>query len=99
METRNHVFKKIILLLGLILILTTILFANISKDVAIVLKSKGTVRVKKSTTNKWLDGKRGRRLDSDDLVRTSKNSLAAVMFTDDKTLLKVRESSTLVIIG
>ena len=99
METRNHVFKKIILLLGLILILTTILFANISKDVAIVLKSKGTVRVKKSTTNKWLDGKRGRRLDSDDLVRTSKNSLAAVMFTDDKTLLKVRESSTLVIKG
>ena len=99
METRNHVFKKLFLLLSLVIFLTTTLAANESKDVAIVLKSKGTVKVKSSTTKKWYTGKRGRRLDSGDVVKTSKNSLAAVMFTDDKTLLKVRENSTLAIKG
>jgi len=99
METRNHVFRKVLLFFIVLLNFNTISFADGSKDVAIVLKSKGTVRVKKSATNKWHSGKRGRRLDSGDLVKTSKNSLAAVMFTDDKTLLKVRENSTLAIKG
>lgn len=99
METRNHVFKKIILLFGLFLIFNTTTIADGSRDVAIVLKSKGNVRIKKSTTKKWLSGTRGRRLDSGDVVKTAKNSLAAVMFTDDKTLLKVRENSTLAIKG
>ncbi|MDW7679567.1 MAG: FecR family protein, partial [bacterium] len=73
--------------------------AQNSRDVAIILKSTGDVRVKKSATNRWSRGDRGFRLDSGDIIKTASNSLAAVMFTDDKSLLKVRDNSVLAIRG
>ena len=87
------------MLLGIFVVSHTYLIANDSKDVAIVLKSSGNVRVHQSATKKWFSGKRGRRLSSGDIVKTSKKSLAAVMFTDDKTLIKVRENSSIAIKG
>jgi len=99
MERMNHVLKYILMIFGVITILSGNSFANDSKDVALVLKSKGDVRVKKAATKKWYKGKRGYRLDSGDIIRTSSNSLAAIMFTDDKTLMKVRDNSSVAIKG
>jgi len=73
--------------------------AQTNNDVAIILKSKGKVKVKKGKVRNWREGRRGSRLDSGDIVRTFNQSLAAVMFTDDKSLLKVRDNSTLAIRG
>ncbi|NOZ60948.1 MAG: FecR domain-containing protein [Calditrichaeota bacterium] len=73
--------------------------AQITKDVAIVLKTSGDVRVKKVITKKWYYGKRGVRLDSGDIIKTADNSLAAIMFTDDKSLIKIRDKSMVAIRG
>ncbi len=99
MDTRNHVFRNLILLMSALLIFQATTIADGSKDVAIVLKSTGDVQVKEAGTKKWYSGDRGRRLNSGDIVKTSKSALVAVMFTDDKTLLKVRENSTIAIKG
>ena len=73
--------------------------AQITRDVAIMLKTSGDVRVKKAVNKKWYYGKRGIRLDSGDMIKTAKNSLAAVMFTDDKSVIKVRDKSLVAIRG
>ncbi len=73
--------------------------AQISRDVAIVLKTSGDVRVKKAVNKKWYYGKRGVRLDSGDIIKTAENSLAAIMFTDDKSLIKIRDKSLVAIRG
>jgi len=70
-----------------------------SEDVAIILKTKGDVKVKKEEEQKWFKGTRGIRLDSGDIVKTYEKSLAAIMFTDDKSLLKVRDNAALAIRG
>ena len=99
MEKSNYRYR-ILVFSGLILLfMYNLLFAQNSKDVAIVLKSNGDVRVKKKIKQKWYKGRRGFRLDSGDIIKTANNSLAAVMFTDDKSLLKVRNNSVLAIRG
>lgn len=70
-----------------------------SKDIAIILKSKGEVKLLKEKSKDWRDGRVGTRLDSGDMLKTAENSLAAVMFTDDKSLIKVRDNSSLAIRG
>ena len=99
MEKYNHVLRSVILIFIMLIIYNYSSAADGSKDLALVLKSKGDVKIKHSATNKWATGTRGIRLNSGDVVKTAKNSIAAVMFTDDKTLLKVRENSTLAIKG
>ncbi len=69
------------------------------KDVALVLKTAGKVELGKVGGNKWQLAKRGHRVDSGEVVRTSDNSLAALVFTDDKSLLKVRSNSNITIKG
>ena len=73
--------------------------AQSNDDVAIILKSKGKVKIRKEKNKGWYDGNRGRRLDSGDIIKTYEQALAAVMFTDDKSLLKVRDNSILAIRG
>ena len=93
-------FSSIIIIsFSFFLLITGSLQAQSNNDVAIILKSKGKVKVRKEKIQKWGDGKRGIRLDSGDIVKTYEQSLAAVMFTDDKSLLKVRDNSTLAIRG
>ena len=98
--------EKMKLIIKLVLIFCSFLFlkggslqAQSNDDVAIILKSKGKVKVQKEKIKDWHDGIRGFRLDSGDIVKTYEQSLAAVMFTDDKSLLKVRDNSTLAIRG
>ncbi|MFZ5517726.1 MAG: FecR family protein [Candidatus Zhuqueibacterota bacterium] len=66
---------------------------------AIVLKTSGKVTVKDAATKKWKDSQRGERLDSGDIVKTNENAFAAIMFTDDKTMLKVKDNSMVAIRG
>ena len=94
----NHIRKLIISALFFLLIGGSVR-AQANRDVAIILKSKGRVQVKKEKARNWNTGRRGVRLDSGDIVKTYAKSLAAVMFTDDKSLLKVRDNSVLAIRG
>jgi len=98
MKTK-YLTMKMWLIIFTVFMATSPLFSQNTKDVAIVLKSNGKVTVKESTTKKWKKGRRGKRLDSGDIVKTYDNSFAAIMFTDDKTMLKVRNNSLLAIRG
>jgi len=91
--------RTVAVFFSLLLLIGTPLRAQSTADVAIILKSKGKVKVRKKRINKWRKGGRGFRLDSGDILKTYQKSLAAVMFTDDKSLLKVRDNSILSIRG
>lgn len=90
-----------ILLLGLVLLLIALdsAIASNDKDIAVVLKSTGKVNIKRANPNKWQNAEKGMRLNSGDIVKTGENALMAIMFTDDKSMIKIRENSTLAIKG
>jgi ferric-dicitrate binding protein FerR (iron transport regulator) len=69
------------------------------KDVALVLKTVGQVEVNSFTNGAWQNATRGTRLHAGTQVRTGEEALAAIVFTDDKSLLKVRSNSKVVING
>lgn len=73
--------------------------AQTAKDVALMIKTSGTVEVNKSTNGGWQTASKGTRLDAGNQVRTGEASLAALVFIDDKSLLKVRDNSTVTING
>jgi len=94
-----HKYKKFCLLsLVFLMGLSTFLFAD-DKDVALVLKTAGKVELKPAARGSWLKAKRGQRLNSGQAVRTGDGSLAALVFTDDKSFLKVRSNSNVTING
>lgn len=95
----NRTVKFILIIFPLFLTLSECSFSQSNNDIAIILKSVGKVRVKKDQAKDWKDGNKGVRLDSGDIVKTHDQSLAAILFTDDKSLLKVRDNSTLSIAG
>jgi len=68
------------------------------KDIALVLKTTGQVQVNADNAA-WQNAGRGTRLHAGAQVRTGDQSLAAIVFTDDKSLLKVRSNSKVVING
>jgi len=74
-------------------------FSSNSKDIAIILKSKGQVKVRAGNSGKWRYAKQGMRINSGDIIKTGDNALAALMFTDDKSLVKIRENSSIAIKG
>jgi len=68
------------------------------KDIALVLKTAGQVQIN-SSNGAWQNAARGARLHAGAQVRTGEQALAAIVFTDDKSLLKVRSNSKVVING
>lgn len=68
------------------------------KDIALMLKTSGPVQIG-AGANTWQDATRGARLHAGTQVRTGDQALAAIIFTDDKSLLKVRSNSKVVING
>ena len=70
-----------------------------NKDIALVLKTKGTVGVKSPAKRGYVRAKRGNRLDDGEIIKTGKNSLAALVFTDDKSQIKIRSNSSVTIRG
>ncbi|MFQ5864207.1 MAG: FecR domain-containing protein [bacterium] len=85
-------------LLCALLICPSLIVAN-DNDVALMLKTKGKVELNKKGRRSWSPARRGERLNSGEVVRTGDNSLAALVFTDDKTLLKIRSNSNVTIHG
>ena len=70
-----------------------------SKDVAFLFKTNGKVEIQKTNTKTWNRGKRGYRLHSGDKIKTGDNSIAALYFTDDKSMMKIRSRSDVTIQG
>jgi len=71
--------------------------ANTASPVAIVLKSIGDSQAKQ--TKGWNKITRGSQLFSGDQLQTKKGGYAAVMFVDDKSIVKVKPNSVLKIQG
>ena len=91
---------KTLTIISMILCFATVsLGADDTKDIAIILKTKGTVKIQSANPKTWRIAERGMRLHSGDNIKTGENSLAAIMFTDDKSLMKVRENSALSVKG
>lgn len=70
----------------------------VEKDIALVLKTAGQVQTN-GGNGAWQNAPKGTRLHAGVQVRTGNESLAAIIFTDDKSLLKVRSNSQVVING
>ncbi|NUO80801.1 FecR domain-containing protein [candidate division KSB1 bacterium] len=70
-----------------------------AKDIAVVLKSTGQVRVTRAQNSAAENAARGTRLNSGNVVRTGDAAAAALIFTDDKSILKMRENSKVSIAG
>lgn len=87
-------YTSIMLLLGLFC------FAEsyASRDVALVLKVSGKAEIKSGSSD-WTTLKRGTRLNGGDEIRTGDETLVAIVFTDDKSMLKVRSQSQVTIHG
>lgn len=74
-------------------------FGQNAKDVAIVLKTIGQVQVNPAGNGQPFRARKGSRLNSGNVVLTGSNALASIVFTDDKSLLKVRSKSRITIRG
>ncbi len=94
-----HLTKSLLFIQFILVATIASLRAQATTDVALILKSTGTVKLKKETAGNWRVAEKGSRLNSGDVIKTGENSLAAIIFTDDKTLLKVRDNSMLAIRG
>jgi hypothetical protein len=74
-------------------------FAQNDKDIALVLKTIGKVSINRTGNSRWVKAQKGSRLNSGNVMHTGEKSLAAIVFTDDKSLLKVRSKSRITIKG
>ena len=86
---------KYLLLPGLICTLAVSGLAQEKRSVAVAAKVSGKVELKVEGGNYQSGMKRGTQLKDKNWVRTLENGYLAVMFIDDKSLLKLREDSEL----
>ncbi|MFQ6618270.1 MAG: FecR domain-containing protein [Fidelibacterota bacterium] len=69
-------------------------------NVALTLKVRGDSRLKRAGTDRYLPGvKRGTSLYNKDWLKTGDDGYLALVFLDDKSMLKMRENSELEIAG
>ena len=94
-----HLLLRYVITTSLFLMLVTNLVALENKDIAVVLKAKGKVQVAKNKKSKIQLVKPGLGLNDGNLLRTGEQSLAVLVFSDDKSILKIRENSTVKIKG
>lgn len=92
-------FKFLIFTPSLLLFLLLPATAQNARDIALVLKTIGKVYINAGSNANWSLAQRGTRLHSGIVLQTAENSLASIIFTDDKSLLKVRAKSRITIQG
>ncbi len=63
-----------------------------TRDLALVFKVKGDAKFK-SGYRDWTTLAKGQRLSSGDRIRTGDDALVAIVFTDDKSMLKIRSEA------
>ena len=86
-------FIKIILLFSIVL---SISYGN---KIAVATKVKGDVQLMKVETDNFLGLNPGTILSDGDKIRTGKSGFAAIIFIDDKSILKIKENSEVVLTG
>ena len=85
-----------------LIVLLTIILVGIStaaSPIAVVRKAKGAISVTRAESKKTSQLKRGARLYSGDKIVTGKKSYAAILFTDDRSTIRIRANSTCTING
>ena len=82
------------LLLNSIIVAGSILFSQPSTSVAVLTKVKGNVQVQKSNSEFSLV-KAGQLLNHKDLIKTSANAFAVLIYLDDKSMVKLRGNTNL----
>ncbi len=80
----------------ILLFMVSALFAD---KIAVATKVKGVVEIIKVGEKKVIDLKAGSILDDGDKVRTGSSGFVAIIFIDDKSILKIKENSEAVITG
>lgn len=73
--------------------------ASESKSIAIALKSTGDIKYKKAGTDRVLPLKFGTTLDDGDWVKSGDDGFAVLMFTDDKSQIKIAAKTEVIIEG
>lgn len=67
------------------------------KSIALVMKVGGTAKINRLSSGGWENLRMGARLNSGDRIKTAKDALVAIMFTDDRSLMKIRSLSLVTI--
>lgn len=91
-------FKYVVLMIT-VAILPGLLKGADGRNIALMLKTRGKVEIKKLRARSWTAALRGQRINSGEIVRTGDKAFAALIFTDDRSLLKVRANSSVQIQG
>ena len=81
------------------IVLFSVLFSKSSDKVAIVIKTDGEVMATFSGLNIKQALKTGSSLGNQDRVETGKNGFVAIMYLDDRTIIKILDDSDLTIFG
>lgn len=89
------IYTKTLCFLLMSLFMNSFLFAQGTKSIAVAAKVKGKTEHKISGGEYAPNLKRGKQINDKDWVRTKDDGYLALMFIDDKTLLKIRENTEL----
>lgn len=73
--------------------------SDASKNIAIVFQTKGTAKIKKAESDKFESLKKAVHINSGDMIKTGDDGSVALIFTDDKSLLRIRPNTEAVIQG
>lgn len=71
----------------------------VDKGIALTLKVAGDAQIKKAGTDKKVPLKFGTRLDDGDWIKTGADGFVSLIFSDDKSMLKLRPSTEITISG
>jgi len=82
-----------------ILLISIVLSISYGDKIAVTTKVKGDVELMKIGSKNYLDLNPGTILSDGDKIRTGKSGFAAIIFIDDKSTLKIKENSEVVITG
>jgi FecR protein len=82
----------------IVLTLSGMALAENAKAIAIIMAVKGEVDIKKGDAG-WASATFGAVLDDGDKIRTADNGFLAIVFTDDKSQLKIRPGTEITLNG
>ena len=91
----KFVYTNTIYLMLICLFMSSSLFAQDTKSIAVAAKVRGETELKVPGGDYAPNLIRGKQINDKDWVRTKDDGYIALMFIDDKTLLKIRENSEL----
>ena len=93
--------KRIALIIGLFLLITSLFTQVLANDkIALTLKARGDARIKRAIDKEFKPGlKIGTSIFSQDYLKTGRDGYIVLVFLDDKSQIKIRENSEMLISG